>query len=371
MPKDIASYLSSLGCEKGGVRIMQQKAQIEFFFIKDLKTPAALILKQEALSLGAEVALPKEAILGIKKVDAILIITRNLLPILIQKCKQQPFDLKQLAMQLQRHIHTPIFSAQIMGVINLTPDSFYLQSRCNTQEAIERIYQFIDEGADIIDIGAASSRPGSAWLEEEEELERVREVFYAIKSENIAAKVALSVDTYSPKVAELALESGFSILNDITALRHSRMVQIAVATQCKVILMHMQNNPKNMQDCPHYDNVLEEVDAFFADKIQSLNAEGITNLILDVGIGFGKSYEHNFSLIAHLSNFQAYRLPLLVGASRKSMIGAVYPSEPEERLPGSLILHAEALEHGASIIRCHDVKEHKQMLAIKQALRRV
>lgn len=369
-PENLPAYLEALRCEKAGVKIMSAKGERYLFALSNLSTPAAMILKQECLALGADLALPREAILcQSDRLEGILIANAKQLTLLSQKCKLQPFGLKALASELQAHLKSARHPLRIMGILNATPDSFYEKSRFQGDLALKRIEAMIEEGADIIDIGAASTRPGSEWVSEEEELRRIRPLALAIKSSALHRRVAFSIDTYNPKVAELCLDSGFAILNDITALRHPDMVALASERQCEVAIMHMQgDSPRTMQENPHYENVILELDRFFSERLESLQKANITRLILDVGIGFGKNLEHNLKLIRHLSHFQRFGLPLLLGASRKSLINALSPAPTEERLAGTLLLHAEGYKAGASVIRCHDVKEHVQAFKVLEAL---
>lgn len=366
--------LARLCCENAGAEIMAQKAEILYFEIFALKTPAALILKQESLSLGAELALPKEAILGkIEHVDALLIVSLRILPVLLQKIENQPFGLRALADTLRTHCTAAAqkpTAPKIMGVINLTPDSFYAQSRTRGREAIEKIVAMIRDGADIIDIGAASSRPGSGWIDPSEERARVCDVFAEIRAQNLAKEAIFSIDSYTPEIVALALDSGFSIINDINGMRDPQMRALAAQSGATVVLMHIVGSPKTMQQNPHYAHVLCEVDSFFEQQIALLREEGFGGaIILDVGIGFGKRVQDNLELIAGLAHFAHHRMPLLVGASRKSLIGALCDDEPaQSRLAGTLALHLCAARKGAGIIRCHDVKEHKQAFAIERAL---
>ena len=366
--------LARLCCESAGAEIMAQKAEILYFEIFALKTPAALILKQEALSLGAELALPKEAILGkVERVDALLIVSLRTLPILLQKIANQPFGLRALADTLRSHCaaaQKPPKPPKIMGVINLTPDSFYAQSRVQEREALERITTMMRDGADIIDIGAASSRPGSGWIDPNEERARVAHVFAESRAQNLAKDAIFSVDSYTPEIVALALESGFSIINDINGMRDPQMRALAAQSGACVVLMHIVGSPETMQQNPHYAHVLCEVDSFFEQQIALLREEGFGgDIILDVGIGFGKRVQDNLDLIAGLAHFAHHQMPLLVGASRKSLIGALCGDVPaESRLAGTLALHLCAVRNGAAIVRCHDVKEHKQAFAIEQAL---
>lgn len=358
-----------LGTEEYGAKTMALKGDMQYFFIQKISTPAANILKQEALSLGGDFALPKEAILYESDFyDGILILTLAQLKILCGKLKLQPFGLKQLAIFLEKFLHTKQFDIEIMGIINLTPDSFFKESRFATQKAKEKILELIDTGIEIIDIGAASSRPGSEMISAKEELERVKEIADFIYKENLYTKTCFSIDTYNFEVADFCLNRGFSILNDITGFSNPQMLQTASKYSSKCVLMHMQGNPLTMQQSPFYEDVIIEITEFFTQKILELQSYTVGEIILDVGIGFGKNLEHNCELIRNLSHFKIFNKRLLVGASRKSLIHQIYPAEIEARLPGTITIHLEALRAGANILRVHDAKEHQQAIKVWKKL---
>jgi dihydropteroate synthase len=260
-----------------------------------------------------------------------------------------------------------------MGVINANEDSFFEGSRFQSKEAIKQIDKMIEAGASIIDIGAVSSRPGAISVSVEEEIARMRPICDQIHKEKWYERATFSVDSYTPEVVEMALQSGFSLINDITGGENEAIINLAVKYDAKLCIMHMQGSPQTMQLDPHYEDVMVEVSAFFESRIAKCEALGLPRdkIILDVGIGFGKSLEHNLTLIKNMEHFKHFGCELLVGASRKSMIDKIIPSSPEERLPGTLALHLKAVENGASIVRCHDVGEHQQSLAVWQAVEKV
>ncbi len=224
---------------------------------------------------------------------------------------------------------------------------------------------------DIIDIGAVSSRPGADEVSVIDELERIKPICDMIKSEKLYEKAIFSVDSYSPEVVEYALNCGFSFINDITGPNDDSIINLAVKYEAKLCIMHMQGKPQNMQKNPKYDDVMVEVSEFFEERIAKCEALGLDkkNIILDVGIGFGKTLEHNLTLIKNLNHFTHFGCEVLIGASRKSMIDKIIATETNERLPGTLAIHLKAVENGANIIRCHDVAEHIQALAVLTALR--
>ncbi|MEA1879591.1 MAG: dihydropteroate synthase, partial [Campylobacterota bacterium] len=361
----------TLGVESGGVGIMAKKMELLYFFIKDLKCPAANILKQDALSIGADLAVPGGVILCEKETyDCILIGTRKHMEVLSRKELAQPFGLKTVASELKKFLKTKEHNRQVMGVINANDDSFFEGSRFLEDDAIIQIKQMIDDGADIIDIGAVSSRPNADVVSESVELERIKPICDVISSEKLFQKATFSVDSYTPSVVEYALNSGFSLINDITGASDKAIVKLAVKYDVKLCIMHMQGNPQTMQDNPEYDDVMVEVSHFFEERIAKCEALGMKreNIILDVGLGFGKSLAHNLTLIKNMAHFKVFGCEVLVGASRKSMIDKIVSSKPEERLPGTLAIHLKAIENGASIVRCHDVKEHVQALAVWEKL---
>ncbi len=248
-----------------------------------------------------------------------------------------------------------------MGVINANSDSFYSGSRFQGDRAIKMIEKMVEDGAKIIDIGAVSSRPASDTVPEDEELARVKDILEQIRERKLYEIVDFSIDSYSPKVVKEALDSGFKYINDIFGGRDERLLKLAVKYRAKYIIMHMKGEPKSMQNNPTYQNVVVEVEDFFKKQIEKALNIGVKrdDIILDIGIGFGKTLQHNLELLRSLENFKKFNLELLVGASRKSMIDMIIPTPIEERLSGTLAIHLKALERGASIIRCHDVKEHK------------
>jgi len=281
----------------------------------------------------------------------------------------QPFGLKKLAEQLSKiaKINKPK-RTEIMGVINANDDSFFSGSRFQSVDAVTMIEKMIEDGADIIDIGAVSSRPNAPIVTKEEELTRLKPLLDLIYQEKLYERVTLSIDSYEPEALSYALERGFSIVNDITGLADDAVCKIAASYHAQVVLMHMQGDPQNMQKNPNYSDVITDVYGFFQERIEKADKFGISDIVLDVGIGFGKTLEHNLLLLKHLEHFLMLQKPLLVGASRKSMIDTIFPSTVDKRLAGTLTLHLEAAKNGASILRVHDVYEHAQALRVQEAL---
>jgi dihydropteroate synthase len=369
--KNKEQFLKNLGVQSGGISIISKKMELLYFFIKNLKTPAVNILKQDALSIGAELAVPSGVILcEQKQYDCLLIGTKKQIEILSYKELAQPFGLKVIARELQKFIKTKEFSLQIMGVINSNNDSFFEGSRFQDSDAIEKIEQMIRDGANIIDIGAVSSRPNANEVSSDNEFKRIKPICDVISDKKLYTQASFSIDSYSPNVIEYALKSGFNIVNDITGAMDNRVIELAIKYRAKLCIMHMQGTPKSMQINPQYNDVMVEISEFFEDRIAKCEALGLSrkDIILDVGVGFGKTLEHNLTLIKNMSHFQRFNCQILVGASRKSMIDKIIPTPIEKRLAGTLAIHLKAIEQGATIVRCHDVKEHIQAVKVWEAL---
>jgi dihydropteroate synthase len=356
--------------EGGGRRILSEKMELQLYYIQDLHVGAANILKQDALSIGADLAVPKSTILcESPRVDCILMGTRKHMQILSRKELAQPFGLKALAQELKKFLKQEKANRyQIMGVMNANDDSFYSGSRFSEQDAVIRMEEMIEEGADIIDIGAVSSRPGAASVSAEEELERLKPIIDTLYAQRLYEKVQFSLDSYSAPSVSYALEKGFHIINDITGLADDEVCGLIGSYKAKAVIMHMQGTPQTMQKDPRYINLFKEMETFFVERIAKAESFDIKDIVLDVGIGFGKSLEDNLALIKHLGHFKKLHKDILIGASRKSMINMIAPSSAEERLPGTLAIHLKAYENGACIIRTHDVKEHVQAFKVHQAI---
>ncbi len=256
----------------------------------------------------------------------------------------------------------------VMGVINCTPDSFYTGSRATSQDQAKKMVEkMVNEGADIIDIGGRSSRPGSVEISDEEEIERISEVIAFIMKE--FSSTWISIDTTKSTVAKYAVELGCKIINDISGGEMDKdMISTVSNLNVPFICMHMQGTPDHMQDNPQYENVTEDVSTYFESKLELLNTNGIKNVVIDPGFGFGKSIEHNYTLMRDLKQFKKFEKPILVGISRKSMIYKLLGVTPEESLNGTNALNMYALMNGANILRVHDVKAAKEVVNIYQQL---
>ena len=258
----------------------------------------------------------------------------------------------------------------LMGVINVTPDSFYDGGkRLDPHRAVADGMSMVDTGADILDIGGESTRPGASVVSMEEELRRVLPVIHGLR---LHVKVPISIDTYKAQVARAALIEGADIINDTSALRFDpQMALLVAAEKVPVVLMHMQGTPQTMQAEPRYKDVLREVQDFLAAQVRFAIEAGVDreNIIIDPGIGFGKTLEHNLTLLRGLPTLASMRQPLLVGVSRKTFIGKILRAEPDERLEGSLAAAIAAVFGGANIIRVHDVSETRKAIRVVDAIR--
>ena len=261
---------------------------------------------------------------------------------------------------------------QVMGILNVKPDSFYAGSRSRTEaEIAARACQILDEGASIIDIGAYSSRSNAEHISPEEEMQRLRTGLEILNRNHPDA--IISVDTFRAEVARQCVEEyGAAIINDISAGEMDEQMFPTVARlNVPYIMMHMQGTPQNMQKEPHYENLLKEVFMYFARKVRQLRDLGMKDIILDPGFGFGKTLEHNYELMAHLEEFGIFELPLLVGVSRKSMIYRLFGATPQEALNGTTVLDTVALMKGADILRVHDVREAVEAVRLIEKLKSV
>jgi dihydropteroate synthase len=261
-------------------------------------------------------------------------------------------------------------TSQVMGIINVTPDSFYDGGTNRTNDAvILTAEKHLKEGSTILDIGGMSSRPGAELISEEEELSRVIPALQLVLKYFPSALI--SIDTFRGKVAEEALSNGASIINDISAGRFDEsIVEVVAKRKCPYIIMHIQGIPQNMQQNPSYENVVKEVKAFFEERVAFMNRQGVKNLILDVGFGFGKTVAHNYQLLSCLKEFKAFGYPILAGVSRKSMLTKLLEITIEQSLNATTVANTLALVNGANILRVHDVKEAVEAVRIYNATKK-
>ena len=253
---------------------------------------------------------------------------------------------------------------KVMGILNLTPDSFYDGGKYkNMDEAIVQVETMLKEGADFIDVGAYSSRPGADHISEEEELSRILPIVEFITK--AFPEIILSIDTFRSRVARYCIEAGASIINDISAGNlDSKMFETVGSLAVPYIMMHMKGTPQNMVDLNTYEDLIKEIQFYFSQKVKLAKAHKINDIIIDPGFGFAKNIEQNFELLKKLSVFKLQDLPILVGVSRKSMIYKTLKIKPEEALNGTTFLNTLALQNGANILRVHDVKEAKECVEL-------
>lgn len=258
----------------------------------------------------------------------------------------------------------------VMGILNVTPDSFSDGGRfLHADTAIARAMQMAEDGAAIIDVGGESTRPGASPVSVQEELDRVIPVIEALR-DNLP--IPVSIDTSKPEVMAAAVQAGAGLINDVNALRSNGALEQAAKLDVPVCLMHMQGQPDSMQHAPRYDNVLGEVSAFLSERLDACIEQGIAceHILIDPGFGFGKTLEHNLELLRRLRELEKLGCPLLVGLSRKSMLGTLTGREPEQRVAASVAAALLAVERGASIVRVHDVAETVDALKVLEAVTR-
>ena len=386
-PEYIKQIMQDIKVDPYGIEIMYPKAMHYLIRMNSVSNIAANILKQEMLSLGGDVAVARGALTGrLNKTDCLLMGNLSQFSLLREKLSRQPFGLNRLSGELscvlsnykKERFVLDLGSyklslgkrTHIMGVLNLTPDSFSgdgLYGR-KTEEIIEYAQRQARDGADILDIGGESSRPGAVAVLEKEELRRVIPVIKLLVKK---VKLPISIDTYKPQVARAALDSGALIVNDISGLRNPRMGRIVAQYRAAVVIMHMKGNPRSMQKNPRYVSLIDEILQYLEKAINRAIEAGIDKdkIIVDPGIGFGKTTEHNLEILQNLSDFKALGRPILAGTSRKSFIGKILNAKPRERIFGTLSSCVLAAKNGAKIIRTHDVLEVKQALRVLDEIR--
>ncbi len=378
----------SVGADVASVGIMDKKALNLAFKVYGCKFYHANLLKQESLSLGMETAIEKDTVTAKTQISDCLIIgdVKRLL-LLSEKLKKQPFEfLRKLGETLYRYVKGIISprlifrygsksidlrnSFLIMGILNVTPDSFSDGGRYNNiDRALKRCERMIEEGADIIDVGGESTRPGSDPVSLKEELSRVVPVVSKIKKR---FDISVSVDTYKSDVAAAVLEEGVDIINDISGLNFDKKMPLILSkSNCGVIAMHIKGEPKNMQNNPKYEHLIYEINSYFENILQTAKQYGIEEerIVFDPGIGFGKTFEDNYKIINNLQSFKVSGRPLLVGLSRKSFIGyTLNESDTQNRLFGTIGANVTSFLRGANIFRVHDVKQNLEALRLAASI---
>ncbi len=384
---DEASHqIKAVGGDPTGVKLMQGKTLHFNLKMEGIDPRAANVLKQEMLSLGGDVALDRRGMdCSIKQTDALLMGTRKHFEKLILKLGQYP-TLENLGESLKEALHNISIThyaircrekelilgkrTLLMGVLNVTPDSFSDGGHfLDREKAVSHGLKMVADGADIIDIGGESTRPSSKPLEVEEELRRVIPVIESLSKE---ADVPISIDTYKAAVARRAVEAGVQIINDISGLHFDpSLAQIAARENTPLVLMHIRGTPETMQKDVHYRSLFPEIIQYLKDSIRLAESAGVDpgQIIIDPGIGFGKTVEDNLLILKHLSEFRILGKPLLLGTSRKNFIGKILNAAVENRLEGTLSTIVIAVLNGAHIIRCHDVLQAKKAVAVADAVR--
>ncbi len=368
---DAEAAVESVGVYNGVSKDMAEKTIFRVLEIEDVSSPAANIIKQVAISRGSDAVVHQDVVVNnIEKSTLLLPGTVRELKLISKELKKQPFGLSEVGDKILQvlNLEKASHGFSIMGVLNVTPDSFsdggdYFEE----SDARKRFKEMMDEGADIIDVGAESSRPGSVSITVEEELKRLKKVFPLFEK----SSVPVSIDTYKSEVAEVSLSKGAKIVNDISALRmDSKMIDVVRNYDSKVILMHIKGTPENMQEKPYYDNVMKEIGEFFEERVEFCLSNGISEdkIILDPGIGFGKRQIDNLTILSNLQEFTSYGFPILIGTSRKSFIGRITGEEAKERLDGSIATAVYSYLKGASIFRVHDIRQTKNAFSVISAI---
>jgi len=377
-------HLSRVGVDPASIPIFRNKGEFVSLLLYDVPAISANVIKQEMLAAGGDAAVHKHSItLKVQHTNVLTMGTLAQHKKLIEKLSLMHYwNLDEIARDIKnclfetkvRTIELPsgrkleFEKPLIMGIVNVTPDSFYAASRVEKDKLIDFAARMIKEGVDIIDIGGESTRPGSDRISEEEELNRVVPAVEIVRKN---FDVVISVDTYKAKVAEEALKNGAEMVNDVSALRFDpAMMDVLKTYKPAVVLMHMKGEPKTMQENPYYEDVVKEILYFFKERIEKLQQIGLEDkVIIDPGIGFGKRLVDNLEIIRRISEFNSLKKPLLVGASRKSFIGQVLGNlPPEERLYGTLAVTAYCVLNGVDIVRVHDVKENLHVIKLIQAI---
>ncbi len=382
--RDVNQALQAVGVQAQGQPILRRKGLFRIVRLQGVGYREALIAKQEMLGAGGDAATPKGTVeFTSDEGDVILLGTPQHFKRFLAKMKHQPFRSEALAAEVEEALASydreayvlrfprseiPLQRTVIMGILNVTPDSFadggkYLEP----QAASDRAVAMVEEGAGLVDVGAESSHPGSDPVNGTEEWKRLEPVLTAVVDR---VEVPVSVDTYKPETAAKALDLGATMVNDITGLQDSKMIALVAEHDVPATLGHMLGVPKTMQKKPEYEDVVADIVHFLRTRIADAVAGGVDpeKLVIDPGIGFGKTVEQNLQILRQLGAFRSLGRAILVGVSRKAFLGKLLDAEVEDRLEGGLSAAVLAARHGAHIIRTHDVKETVQALTIADAI---
>lgn len=363
---DLTKELEIIGYDKSYRHKMVDKLKYKTLKIYNLSLPQANILKQLALSLGADCGTHRNVIVGqIETSDVILGGSFSQLEKLAEKLSHQPFSLAQLAKDIQTQLTEKQTKTKIMGILNITDNSFSDGGEHNTVElACEHLEKLVKDGTDIIDIGAESTKPHAPSVSAEEQLEKILPVLDYISSHNI--NIPISIDTRSAVVAEECLKKGAKIINDVSGLKYDKdMASVIAKYNATLILQHSLGNEINMSEEHHYEHVVDDVFKNLYEQIEYAKFNGITDIIVDVGIGFDKSRNENLEILRRIEEFYALGYPVMTGISRKSTLGLHNASNDEKDI-FTLALNTLAVKQKIDYLRVHNVKLHKQMLAIME-----
>ncbi|MEG1641632.1 MAG: dihydropteroate synthase [Synergistaceae bacterium] len=390
---ELSEVLQKIGADKRSLPYFDAKRKVEVLFISDVLAKAANVIKQEMLSVGGDAAVHAHVIdCKTESTDIILFGSKKQLAIFADKISTMNWwSLPEIANNVRQALlnlshrkfdmllpcgKTLSFGDRtlIMGIVNLTDDSFFSESRVygNSDKALERAVKLAEEGADILDLGAESTRPGSHRVPEEQELQRVIEAVTKIRQ--ALPTMPLSIDTTRASVAEAALKAGADIINDISGLTFDEEIaSVAGKYNAPLVIMHIKGKPENMQTMCEYNNIIKDITAFFDSAIAKALSHGVkySNIILDPGFGFAKNYNQNLFLMKNFNAFDTFGLPILYGVSRKGFLGKATHSDtaPQESLEGTLAITSLCSWTGVDIVRVHDVKENKRIIKMVEAIK--
>ena len=382
----IREELKRIGVSKEGRQILLSKSSFYLINLEGISSQAANLLKQEMLTTGGDVAIEKEVVsFRSKRSDALLMGTEAQYEKIIPRLRRQPFGLATIASQIKQTLDN--FKREnfvislgnkrlnlseriaVMGILNVTPDSFYDGGRYLRQDkALRRIEEMVEEGADIIDIGGESTRPGAERVNPDEERRRVIPIIDKIRRH---FDIPISIDTYKAQIAREAIEAGADMVNDISGLRFDLELKKVIASfDVPVVIMHIKGTPKDMQDNPQYKCLMGEIISYIRESIKIAEEAGVDpdKIIIDPGIGFGKTTTHNLEIISRLGELKSLGKPILIGVSRKSFIGNILKLPSSERLEGSLAMASLSVFQGAHMVRTHDVKQTRRAVDMVKAV---
>ncbi|MFW6437651.1 MAG: dihydropteroate synthase [Armatimonadota bacterium] len=383
---EMLAEMGKIGVHPAAAGWMAQKARVQPVRIEGVPGEAAALLKQEMLALGGDCAVHRRVADFNSEAGAIILIgDARMYDRLLERAALQPHGLEEIAREAVAAVRasdewglrgldcagTVLELGRrtfVMGIVNLTPDSFSGDGLdADVDAAVEQARAFVEAGADIIDVGGESTRPGSEGVDVDEELERVLPVVEALADE---FDVVISVDTSKPEVAQLAVAMGAGMVNDVNGLRATGMAETVAETGAAACIMHMQGSPRDMQQSPSYDDLMTDIYDFLGERVEACGAAGVPRerLLVDPGFGFGKSVEHNIEILRRLRELRSLGCGVLIGTSRKSTIGSVLDAEADERVMGTAATCAIAIANGADVIRVHDVTEMVQVARMTDAV---